>query len=602
MPDQQELLRQATDHFRAGSLDQAEALYREILRASADFVPALYFLGSVRLHQGDLGEATELLRKVTRLRSDYLEAWNNLGVALAKQDLCDEAARAFQQAVELQPDLADTRLSLGNLCIRTGQLDDAAEQYRQIALRAPDDAAAHNRLGKVLAIQGNLETARDHFLEAVRLQPRMARAHSNYLMTLNYQADVEPAASLAEHRFWERLHGPGLIGPPSFENEPWVNRRLRIGYVSPDFRQHAAAHFIEPLLAGHDRLQFELFAYGDLETPDNTTTRIASTVDHFKNTTSWNDQQLADEIRRDRIDILVDLAGHSAGNRLAVFCHRAAPIQVSYLGYPHSTGLSSIDYYLTDTVADAAEDQRRYSERLLRLEPSFVCYAPPEPSPEPGRLPAQRNGFVTFGSLHALPKISNAVIGLWCRVLRAVPSARMLCFRNSLTGSARDWLLDEFARGGIGGDRLEIRAESSRDLSRYLSVYNDVDIVLDTYPWSNHVGACETLWMGVPIVTLAGDRHSARLCASVLNAAGLKELVAPSHDEFVQIASDLAAGVPRLLAWRTGLRNQLLGSALCDRGRLARQVEDAYRLMWRNWTQHQTSGNDFADLHGRSDG
>jgi predicted O-linked N-acetylglucosamine transferase (SPINDLY family) len=287
-------------------------------------------------------------------------------------------------------------------------------------------------------------------------------------------------------------------------------------------------------------------------------------------------------VRADGIDILVDLAGHTGDNRLLVLARKPAPVQVTWLGYPNTTGLAAVDYRVTDAIADPEGEPRRYTEELVRLD-CFCCYAPPPECPAVSASPAAAAGHVTFASLHNLPKLNGQVLDLWCEVLGAVPTARMLVFRNTLTGATVDRVRGEFERRGVGAERLTLQSVPPDADVGYLSVYRDVDVVLDAFPWSGHTTTCEALWMGVPVVTLHGNRHAGRMGTSVLNRAGLGEWVAGDARQFVAIAMRAGSDPTGLGRLRADLRERLRASPLCDGRSFTRALEAAYRAMWQRW-------------------
>jgi predicted O-linked N-acetylglucosamine transferase (SPINDLY family) len=360
---------------------------------------------------------------------------------------------------------------------------------------------------------------------------------------------------------------------------------LRVGYVSPDFRTHAVSYFFEPILRHHDRNRAEAYCYAEVAAPDDTTARLQGLASVWRWTVGLTDAQLAEQVRRDRVDILVDLAGHTSGHRLGVFARRPAPVQLTYLGYPSTTGLSAIDGLLTDAIVDPPGEPPWSAELPYRLPGLFCCYAPPVDAPAVGPSPAARGFGPTFGALHKLSKLNTAVLDVWCDLLRAIPSARLLLFRNNLTGTRREEIHLYFVERGIGPDRLDLRHEMPA--GGHLTVYGEIDVALDVFPWCGHTTACEALWMGVPVITLLGDRHAGRMTASVLMALGLDDWVARSPGHYLAIARRAADDWEGLARLRSALRERVRQSPLCDgRGWTAR-LEDAYRDLWRRWV---TSG------------
>jgi predicted O-linked N-acetylglucosamine transferase (SPINDLY family) len=290
-------------------------------------------------------------------------------------------------------------------------------------------------------------------------------------------------------------------------------------------------------------------------------------------------------IRADGIDILVDLAGHTAKSRVRVFAHKPAPVQVTYLGYPSTTGLTTVDYRLTDAIADPPGEESTYTEDLFRLPAGFCCFTPPPAAPDPNALPAPKVGYVTFASLHALHRLNPAVLDLWCSLLRALPAAHLLVFRHTLQGQTKENLRRQLTDRGIEPNRIDLRQGPAKDGGRYLDVYHDVDIALDTFPWSGHTTSCEALWMGVPVITLRGKRHAGRMVSSVLTQLGLQDLIAETPEQYLEIAVKLANDLDHLATLRTGLRERMKNSPLCDCKGFTRSLEVAYRQMWRKWCE-----------------
>jgi predicted O-linked N-acetylglucosamine transferase (SPINDLY family) len=416
---------------------------------------------------------------------------------------------------------------------------------------------------------------------ALRLQPSYLDAHSNLLYTLHCHPGEEPASIFAEHVAWGRRYGDPLAGairPHGNERAP--ERRLRIGYVSPDFRSHVVGLFMLPILEAHDPAGFEVLCYGSGRAQDATTGRIRERA-AWRDIVGLGDAEAAELIRRDAVDLLVDLTGHTAGHRLLLFARKPAPVQVTYLGYPGTTGLAAMDYRITDAHADPPGlTDRLYTETLVRLPDTAWCYAPPPDAPAVGRGPAADGRALTFGSFNNLAKLTGTMLGLWAEILRAVPGSRLL-LKNAGFGSAtaRQRVRAALAAEGIEPKRVELRGPVLTPAG-HLAAYAGVDIALDTYPYHGTTTTCEALYMGVPVVSLAGQTHVSRVGASLLANVGLTELVASSPDEYVQRAVGLARDGRRLSALRGSLRGLLERSALMDAGRFTRHLEQAYRDMW----------------------
>src|SRR5439155_7589787 len=373
-------------------------------------------------------------------------------------------------------------------------------------------------------------------------------------------------------------------------NDRDPDRRLRIGLLSPDFRTHSVAYFLEPILAAHERASFEFICYAELAHPDATSQRLQQQSEGWRSTAGVADAALAQQIRADAIDILIDLAGHTASTRIAVCAHQPAPVQMSYLGYPFSTGLETIDYRITDGYADPpGSSEQFYVERLLRLPRTAWCYRPPEPTPQVSESPSTRHGFVTFGSFNNLAKLSHGVLDTWSRVLEAVPNSRLI-LKSAGIGDpmTQTRVLESFAAHGVGAGRLLLKAYEN-SLFDHFARYNDIDIALDSFPYNGTTTTCEAMWMGVPVIGLAGEIHLSRVGVSLLSNVGLAELVAANREDYVRVASELAGDTTRLRTLRSELRPRMAGSPLRDESGFTRAFEAALRNAWHQWCDATTT-------------
>ncbi|MGF1608997.1 MAG: glycosyltransferase [Kiloniellales bacterium] len=420
---------------------------------------------------------------------------------------------------------------------------------------------------------------------------RRAAAGSAALCRLNYDPALSPMQVYEAHRAWAGLHAQPLYPrDPVFANDPNQARPLRVGYVSPDLRRHPVAFFVEPILRTHDRQQVTAVCYdtapgtqGGIDGGDDMNQHLRSLAAEWRDVAGLDDAALAEAIRADRIDILVDLAGHTAGNRLLTFARRPAPVQVTAIGYVTTTGLETMDYRLTDPWCDPGGAERAYSERLVRLEHGFNCYAPPQGLPEPGPLPCQASGTVTFGSFNNLDKISPEVLDLWGKILARVAGSRLLLKTKTLSQDrVRRAILQCLAGHNIAPERVEL-VEWSETLRQHFEGYRRLDIALDPFPYNGTTTTCEALMMGVPVIALAGDRHAARVSASILSRLELPVLIATDPDDYVARAIALAAHENALSSLRATLRRRMITSPLCDAAGYTRTLEAAYRAMWRDW-------------------
>jgi protein O-GlcNAc transferase len=581
----------AMTHHRAGRLAEAERIYRDVLAQDSNQPDALHMLGVLSGQMGQLDTAVELIRRAIRIKPESALAQNNLGTTLAKQGQIDEAIAALRQAILLKPDYADAYYNLGSALRETEWLGEAIDCFREAIRIKPDSAEAYNNLGSTLKRIGELDEAITTFREAIRLKPDYTDAHCNLVFALQFHPGYDAKMILEELRRWNQRHAEPLrkfIRPHT--NNRDSDRRLRIGYVSADFRIHSVSRFLLPLLCHHDHGAFEIICYSDVLKSDGVTDRLRACSDRWENIVGWTDERAADKVREDEIDILVDLAGHTGGNRLRVFARRPAPVQVSYLGYPGTTGLSEIDYRLTDSLADPpGKTESLHSEKLWRLPVCNWCFSEPEDDPTVGPLPAEAGGSICFGTFNNFAKASPTIMDLWAEIVIATPLSRLLIKSRGLGDkSVREQIYRRFASRGVQPDRLEIRGHEPNVVS-HLAAYNRMDIALDTFPYHGTTTTCEALWMGVPVVSLAGQTHVSRVGVSLLNSVGLPELIAQMQKEYVEIAIELAKDLPRLAKLRHMLRPRMRASPLMDAPRFARNIESAYREMWRDWCAGKTS-------------
>jgi predicted O-linked N-acetylglucosamine transferase (SPINDLY family) len=558
-----------------GRHSEAVAVYREALNARPEYAEAYHNLGTCYLDRNRLEEAAECCRIALRIHRHYAEAHNTLGHALARAGRTEDAIASYRAALALKPAYAEALSNLAGSLIDAGRLEQAARACRDAIAADPKFYRAYSNLGTALYQQGRVDEAVEAFRSALALRPDFASAHSNLLFCLNYDLAWTPAAVFEEHRAWAAIHGRAASGPFA------GGRTLqRIGYVSPDFRDHPCAYFIEPVLRAHDRSAFEIHLFSDSQ-PDAVTRRFQSLASRWHDIRGIADDEAADLVRREQIDILVDLAGHTAQNRLAVFARRPAPVAVTWIGYPNTTGLEAIDYRLTDAWCDPpGATEHLHSERLVRMPHGFSCYQPPADAPQVAELPAARTGQVTFGSFNALPKVRPAVVAAWAEVLRQVPGSRLVLKSRALKDEeARRRILGMFARRGMDEARVEL-AGALPSHAHHLELYNRIDIALDTFPYHGTTTTCEALWMGVPVVVRAGETHVARVGVSLLERIGLGELAADSEGGYIERAVALAGNLQRLAELRAGLRGRMAGSSITDAAVFTRDLENAYRRMW----------------------
>ena len=615
--------RVAIDLQRAGRLAEAENIYRSAISKDPADAQALNLLGMLLHESGGVDEGMRLLRRSIELAPNVPELLSNVGAVLGKSGRHEEAIlhltkalqlrplqpqtlynlgvacehagrvaeseRAYRAAIDLTPKNAEAHNGLGNLLRKVGRLDDAIECHRRAIELRPDYADGYASLAAACGELGRQSEAVAHCRKVVELRPASARDHSNLLYAMHYDESIPPGELFEEHLTWGRRHARPVGGAQVVHgNDRAADRVLRVGYVSPDFRQHAIFRFIEPLLEHHDRSYFEIFCYSDVSKPDAATQRLKNLPVHWRDWNGMTDEQAADAVRADRIDILVDLAGHGAGNRLLVFARKPAPVQIAMIGYPDTTGLSAMHYRITDAEQDPpGMTERMYSEKLLRLSRSAWCYRPDPDGPPVAELPATSNGFITFGCLNKLVKITPTLMMLWSEILGAVPGSRLLLAakRGERTNpSIRHRLIES----GLPSDRVEIMDKSS-DHRSYLERYNRIDIALDSFPYNGATTTCDALWMGVPVLTLCGKTTVSRAAASLLTTIGRDEFIADTPAEYVRHAIALAADTNKLADQRASLRETMKRSALRDELSFVRAVEQSYRFALCAWCAASSS-------------
>ena len=594
-----------------GDIDGAIQGYRKAIAAQPDFAEAHINLGNALLRKGLVDEAVECLRRAAALNPRSAEAFFNLGNALDRAGRLAEAADFYERAASLKPGHVETHLRLaaarnrlgrhhdaisaaqavlaidaGNAdawfqqatALRSlGRIEDAVAAYRR-AIESDGTPKAFQDLGLTLAVSGRLAEGQQILQAAIQRWPDEPGPHAAMASSMLYDDAASGQDILSESLVWARLATRGITPMVPVRR---AGAKLRIGYVSPDLRLHSCAYFLGPLIANHDRDRFEIFAYAEVDRPDHVTEALRPLFTGWRNTVGMSDADLAARIDADGIDILVDLAGHTTGNRLGVFARKPAPVQATWLGYPATTGLSTIDYRLTDGIADpVGETDAHYVESLVRLDRCFLCYAPALDAPEVVPPPSVEAGRITFGSFNNAAKITPAVVATWAEIMRAVPDARLVMKAQGLSDPyVADHFRALFTAEGIEPERVEILGWRD-DVTHHLAAYGMVDIALDPFPYNGTTTTCEALWMGVPVVTLAGRRHAGRVGASLLTHLGLPELIATSRADYVQRAAALAVDRARLKLYRETMRERMRRSPLLDGTAFARAVERAYRGMW----------------------
>ncbi|REK10450.1 MAG: tetratricopeptide repeat protein [Planctomycetota bacterium] len=621
-----EAFRIAVDHQQAGRPAEAVPIYRQILQALPAEAGDMAFnvlnnLGAALDEQGQLEAARACFTQALQLQPSSFLATNNLAHTFRRQSRFDEAIEGYRRALALNPQDAGAHFNLSVCLQQCGHYQEALSELQQVEQLAPGRAqvqanlgylwsqlrrfehsaaasrraieldprlgAAYCNLGLVEQSLGQLDEAIGNFRRAVELSPGEAAWHGNLLYALNFHPGYDAETISAEHRAWAARHADPLTAqaaPHSNDRSP--ERRLRVGYVSPYFRSHAVNAFAEPLLAAHDHAACEVFCYSDVAAAlrDEATERLKGSADHWRETVHLPDAAVSALVREDQIDILVDLSGHIGENRLLAFARRPAPVQVTYLGYQNTTGMQAMDYRLTDAWSDKpGTTDRFYTEELVRLPRAFFCYQPADDAPPVGPLPAESNEYVTFGSFNNYAKVTPEVLDTWAELLARIPQARLVLLAPTSEPLA-ERAYAAFAKRGVQPERVEVA--SRRPYLDYLRLIQRVDIALDTFPFNGHTTTCDALWMGVPVVMLAGSAYASRFGGSALVNLGLDEWIAHNRQQYLDIAQRCAGDLQRLAGLRARMRERMTDSPLLDAPGFARHVETAYRRMWRTWCSH----------------
>lgn len=565
-------------------LEEALVCFENAVHLKPEFADPYAMLALTNADLQRHAQALMWCEKTLAMWPDSAAAHFNLGVAFANMDRTVDAIASFEQAILRKPEFADAWNNLGVAFKERGRFDEAVAAFEKAITLREGFAEAYNNLGSALKDQGKPDASRQMYERAIALAPNYAAAHNNLLLSMQYAAGITQQQLFELHLRFAAQFEPALA-QQRFNHVPGRDpgKRLKIGYVSPDFRRHAVAFFIEPILARHDKSQVEVYCYYSHVINDEFTARIKADADHWIPCRSMSDQQLAERIHADGIDILVDLAGHTSGNRLLAFARKPAPVQLTYIGYPSTTGLASMDYRLTDGWAEPPGQSEHVNvETLWRLPEVFCCYAAHPGSPAViDHPPCQDNGYITFGCFNNYAKVSDAAIVLWAAILDQVPESRLMLEILGLDNPGmREGVQARFARLGIDPARLVLIANERKN---QFVLYNRIDIALDPFPCNGGTTSFDTLWMGVPFVTLAGTNFISRLGVTILHNGGLDELIGEDEAAYVRIAVQLARDPERLVRLRAGLRERTRASPLMDMERFTRHLEEAYRGMWQIW-------------------
>ena len=571
-----------------GRLDEAEASYRRALEIMPDFAEVHSNLGNVLKDLGRLADAEACYRRALQIKPDFSEVHSNLGNALRDMGRLSDAEASYRRALQFKPDNSDALINLGSTLHDMRRLSEAKACYQQSIQINPDNADAHSNLGGTFRELDRLVEAEASYRRALQIKPDYSIANSSLLYLYSYHALIAPDEYLAYARNWEQACLPEQDRQAArhrvFQRPPLTGRRLKVGYVSGDFRQHAVSSFIEQLFTQHDRSRIELFAYSNNNFRDAVTERLQALTEHWIQITGVSDAVVRNRIEADGIDALIDLSGHTANNRLGVFARRAAPVQAYYLGYFASTGLTEMDYWIGDDILTPPETDSHFSEQVWRLPRVSWSYDGKD-APPPSWRPAPVDT-VWVGSFNQLGKLTPATLALWAKVLHTLPEGRLLLKTRELADATnRRRILDAMTSHGVPTDRIELQDGSiTPNWREHMAYYNRLDIVLDPVGAMGGVtSTCDALWMGAPVITLEGDRVTSRATAAILNAVGHPEWIAHSEAEYLDKVVALARDEEQRKALRCSQRDRMAHSPLCNAKNLAMNLEKAYIEMFERW-------------------
>jgi len=545
-------LNNADKFYNAGQIENARQLYEDVIKIAPRDKTALFKLSLITAKKRNYKEAETLLKKTIKLDPKNPVYYSNLGYVLHEDNRPGEAITMLNKSISLNPNQSDAYLNRANS----------------------------------FAVQGNIDKAITDYRTALKFAPANKHARVNMAYTMNFSPSISETKLFEAHKAHAASIEPNTQAVHDNDTNP--DRKLKIGYISTDFRRHSVSYFIEPVLEQHDKNLFEIHAYYNHDIVDAVTERLIKVCDHWHNINMLSDQAVIQQIRQDGIDILVDLNGYTANNRLEALARKPAPVQCEWLGYPNTTGLNSMDYWICDDKTNPAGlTDNYYSESLLQLPGCFICFKPPANAPQPGEAPCTKNGYITFGSFNNYAKVSKIVLELWAEILNSVPDSHLLLKSACLGNPSQKQLVTDFFKSrNIESHRLQLEGyEASR--SGHLDKYADMDIALDTFPYNGTTTTCEALWMGVPVITLSEKNHRSRVGKTLLENADLEELVANSKEEYVSLASELANDQNRLIKYRNNLRTILSNSVITDGNKFTASLEAAYKSIWKKWCQQQ---------------
>ncbi|KAB2046403.1 hypothetical protein ES319_D01G231900v1 [Gossypium barbadense] len=570
-----------------GDINQGVAYYKKALYYNWHYADAMYNLGVAYGEMLKFDMAVVFYELAFHFNPHCAEACNNLGVIYKDRDNLDKAVECYQLALSIKPNFSQSLNNLGVVYTVQGKMDAAASMIEKAIIANPTYAEAYNNLGVLYRDAGNITMAVTAYEQCLKIDPDSRNAGQNRLLAMNYINEGDDDKLFEAHRDWGRRFMRLYPQYDSWDNPKDLERPLVIGYISPDYFTHSVSYFIEAPLIYHDYGKYQVVVYSAVVKADAKTNRFRERV--VKKGGLWRDiygideKKVASMIRDDKIDILVELTGHTANNKLGTMACRPAPVQVTWIGYPNTTGLPTIDYRITDSLADPPGTKQKHVEELVRLPECFLCYTPSSEAGLVSPTPALSNGFITFGSFNNLAKITPKVLQVWARILCAVPNSRLVVkCKPFCCDSVRQKFLTTLEQLGLESLRVDLLPLILLNHD-HMQAYSLMDISLDTFPYAGTTTTCESLYMGVPCVTMAGSVHAHNVGVSLLSKVGLGHLIAKNEDEYVQLALQLASDVTALQNLRASLRDLMSKSPVCDGQNFISGLEATYRGMWRRY-------------------
>lgn len=576
-------------HFNLGNLlqrhnyrEKAITEFREVIRLEPENAEAYFRLGTLFSESGKFEDSIFCYKRSFELKPDDVRVVNNLTDIYNRLKRFDEAEAMAKKTLELAPDLFEAHGNLGNVYKNQGNYEKAEFHFKEALRSKSDDPKLLYHLGATLLFSNRAKEAAEHLKRSMEIDPQFHFSHSSYVYALNYFEEPTKKEIFEAHCVWDKQQGKGIKD----NTWNWVERnpdkKIRVGFVSPDFRAHVVALFIQQLFKHYDRERFDFYGYAEVANPDGYTSKFMSLLDGWRTTIGMTDKMVYKTIKKDQIDILIDLAGHSAGNRLIVFSMKPAPVQVSYLGYINTTGLDTIDYRLADAWVNPEESQQYYSEKLYRLPDSFTCYEPINPCPDVTETPALKNGYITFGCFNNTNKLTPKVIKLWSQLLKEIPNSGLRLKSSHLADvDTQKRFLKLFKEHGIKEGRIQFEGPS--EIFDYLAAYSRIDIALDPFPHNGGTTSHDALWMGVPMISLEGDRYVSRFGVTILNNLGYPEWIAGDLASYIDIAKKLSSDIHELNNIRLNLRRKMASSPLCDGPSFAKHFGTALKTIWKDF-------------------